>query len=56
MNLDPQPQETDDSPSRPGDDTTGLPGLQTWRGVYLFVFGMFVVYVVLLTILSRVFA
>ena len=23
------------------DDFTGLPGLRTWRGVYLFVFGCF---------------
>jgi hypothetical protein len=40
----------------PGDDdATGLPGFRTWRSVYLFVVGAFVVYVLLLSVLSRVF-
>ena len=38
------------------DEGTGLPGLRSWRAVYLFVFGCFVAYVVLLTIFSRSFA
>jgi hypothetical protein len=44
-------------PTRPAsDESTGLPGLQTWRRVYLFVFGCFVLWVVLLAVFSRVFA
>ena len=38
------------------DETTGLPGLRTWRGVYVFVLGCFVAYVVLLTVFGRYFA
>ena len=38
------------------DDSPGVPGFRTWRGVYLFVFGCFVVFVIALTIFSRVFA
>lgn len=34
------------------DTTTGLPGLSTWRGVYLFVIVVFVAYVVVLLALS----
>ena len=37
-------------------DPPGVPGFRTWRGVYLFVFGCFIVVVVALTIFSRVFA
>lgn len=33
-----------------------LPGFRSWRGVYAFVLGCFVVYVVLLVILSRAFS
>jgi hypothetical protein len=35
---------------------TGLPGFRTWRGVYLFVFGTFVVWVVLLALLAGIFS
>lgn len=34
------------------DELTGLPGLRTWRGVYLFVFGCFLLWVVLLLALT----
>jgi hypothetical protein len=34
----------------------GLPGFRTWRGVYLFVFGWFVLVVVLLAIFTRLFS
>jgi len=34
----------------------GLPGFRTWRGVYLFVFGWFVLVVALLTVFSLIFA
>ena len=38
------------------DESPGVPGFRTWRGVYLFVFGWFVLVVVLLATFSRVFA
>jgi hypothetical protein len=34
------------------DDLTGLPGLRTWRQVYLFVFGCSVLWVLLLLALT----
>lgn len=42
----------------PDDDHTppGVPGFRTWRGVYLFVFGMFVLVVIALTIFTRIYA
>ena len=40
----------------PADDSPGVPGFRTWRGVYFFVFGCFVAFVIALTIFSRVFA
>jgi hypothetical protein len=33
-----------------------VPGFATWRGVYLFVFGWFVLVVVLLAVFSRVYS
>lgn len=33
-----------------------VPGFRTWRGVYLFVFGAFLLLVVALALFSRVFA
>ena len=38
------------------DESPCVPGFRTWRGVYLFVFGWFVLVVVLLATFSRVFA
>jgi hypothetical protein len=40
----------------PDDDSPGVPGFRTWRGVYLFVIIVFVVVVIALTIFSRVYA
>jgi hypothetical protein len=41
---------------RPADDTTtGLPGLRTWRQVYVFVLVVFAVWLGLLTALTRMF-
>ena len=37
------------------DESTGLPGLRTWRAVYGFVLVSFAVYVVLLIALERAF-
>jgi len=44
----PEPPASDESP--------GVPGLRTWRGVYVFVFGVFAVVVTLLALFSRWFA
>lgn len=38
------------------DDPPGVPGFRTWRGVYLFVFGCFILVVIALTLFARVFA
>jgi hypothetical protein len=37
-------------------EPTGLPGLNTWRGVYVFVFGSFILWVALLFALTRIFS
>ena len=47
----PPPLETDSEPEPP-DETTGFPGLPTWRGVYQLVVTVFVVYVITLLALS----
>ena len=39
----------------PDDNDTGLPGLRSWRAVYLFVLGCFGAYVVALAIFGRYF-
>jgi len=38
------------------DETTGLPALPTWRGVYFLVVAFFTIVVVLLILLERAFA
>jgi hypothetical protein len=38
------------------DESPGVPGFRTWRGVYLFVFGCFVLVVILLAVFTRVYA
>jgi len=38
------------------DEPPGVPGFQTWRGIYLFVFTGFVLVVVVLVLFSRYFA
>ena len=46
-----------DMKSSPEDDESpGLPGFRTWRGVYWFVFGCFVLVVIGLTFFARAFA
>jgi len=37
-----------DADSASEDETTGLPGVRTWRGVYFLVIGIFVLWVGLL--------
>jgi hypothetical protein len=41
---------------KPSDETTGFPGLRTWRGVYTFVLVIFVVWVALLIALTRAYS
>ena len=41
---------------RPDTEPPGVPGFRTWRGVYLFVFGWFVLVVVLLVLFTRIFS
>ena len=38
------------------EESPGVPGFRTWRGIYLFVFAFFVLCVVLLALLSHAFA
>jgi hypothetical protein len=38
---------------QPDIDPPGVPGFGTWRGVYWFVFGWFVLVVVLLTVFTE---
>ena len=39
----------------PSDESPGVPGFRTWRGIYTFVFVFFVLVVVALTFFSRIF-
>jgi hypothetical protein len=38
------------------DESPGVPGFRTWRGVYLFVLGVFALLVIALTLFSRFFS
>jgi hypothetical protein len=40
----------------PPEEAPGVPGFRTWKGVYLFVFGCFLLMVIALTLFTRVFA
>lgn len=40
----------------PSDDATGLPWPRAWRGVYVLVAGVFVLWLVLLTALTKMFS
>ena len=42
--------------SKPSDESTGLPVLRTWRGVYAFVLIIFAVWIALLIALTRAFS
>jgi len=44
------------SPDEHGAEPPDLPGFRTWRGVYLFVFGWFVLVIVLLTVFTATFS
>ena len=49
---------TPPSPPEPSgeNEPPGVPGFRTWRGIYLFVFGWFVLVVALLALFSRFFS
>lgn len=38
------------------DESPGVPGFRTWRGVYVFVLATFVLFVAALAIFSRIYA
>ncbi|SDS10089.1 hypothetical protein [Opitutus sp. GAS368] len=40
----------------PDDESTGLPGLRSWPAVYVFVLGVFVLWVGLLAALTEVYS
>ena len=50
MTRAPRPDE------RPDADPPDVPGFRTWRGVYLVVFGWFVLVVILLTVFTAIFS
>jgi hypothetical protein len=52
--LEPSPGQSDEKPGI-DDKETGLPVLKTWPSVYLFVFVVFVLCVLVLTLLTRAF-
>jgi len=41
---------------QPDDAFTGLPGLRSWRAVYAVVLGIFVLWLVLLTVFTEVYS
>jgi hypothetical protein len=47
---------TNDEKTPPDDSATGLPWPRTWRGVYVFVLGVFALWIALLTLLTRSFS
>ena len=46
--------EPHDNP--PSDESTGLPGLRSWRAVYCVVLGIFALWVGLLTVLTELYS
>lgn len=38
------------------DESPGVPGFRTWRGVYLFVFGCFIAMVIALAVFTHFYA
>lgn len=43
-------------PPAPEEESPGVPGFRTWRGVYLFVLGCFLLVVIALTLFARFYA
>ena len=52
----PNPNPVQKSPASTSDETTGLPGLPTWPRVYVAVACSFVLWVVLLRVLTTLFS
>lgn len=52
------PDRVSDSriPDDSADEAPGVPGFRTWRGIYVFIFVIFVAVVAALALFSRVFA
>ena len=50
--MTPAPRPDEPSETEP----PGVPGFRTWRGLYLFVFGWFVLVVILLAVFTGIFA
>jgi hypothetical protein len=44
------------APTDGGDGIPGVPLIRTWTGVYIFVLGSFLLWVALLTVLTRTFS
>ena len=44
------------NPKPTDDKETGLPGLRSWRAVYLFVLGSFVFWIILLAVLTGMYS
>lgn len=44
------------APKNENNDATGLPGLRSWRAVYIFVLATFAVWVLLLIVLTEIFS
>lgn len=51
-----KPAPVDPLTDRAGEESPGVPGFHTWRGVYGFVFAGFVIVVILLVLFSHVYA
>lgn len=52
----PHAARLDQAPAQPESEPPGLPGLRTWRAVYVFVLAAFVVLVILFALFSRYFS
>lgn len=46
----------EERPDAAEDESTGLPGFRSWKGVYLFVAAVFIAYLLFLTLFSRMFS
>ena len=47
---------SDERTGAEGAEAPDVPGFRSWRGVYLFVLGWFVLVVILLSVFSRIFS
>ncbi len=54
--MKPPGDQTTEAGKAPESEATGLPGFRTWRGVYLFVLVVLVVWIGLLAALTRMYS